>query len=268
VRARNIKPGYFKNEVLGTIDPLAQLLFAGLWCLADRDGRLEDRPMRIRGEVFPYRNVDVNGLLTLLADAGLIIRYSAGQGNYLEVVKFKEHQNPHPHEAKSKIPERNQCHGMSLHVTKCTADSLIPDSLILKDIEVDAKTCPPPLGKKGKGKPRPPSGNHQIFIAWWCRTYRLKHEEPYMFDGKKDGRHVSDILKTFSLEEATLKACDFLMSEDPFYKGKHDLGTFRCHVNKFHAPDDGIQDRLRKEGIIPMDWGNSQSWLQETTNGG
>ena len=46
-RARNIKPGFFANENLAECDPLARLLFAGLWCLADREGRLEDRPKRI-----------------------------------------------------------------------------------------------------------------------------------------------------------------------------------------------------------------------------
>src|SRR5262244_3073085 len=54
IRARNIKPGIFKNELLGAADPLLTLLFEGLWCMADREGRLEDRPLRIKAEIFPY----------------------------------------------------------------------------------------------------------------------------------------------------------------------------------------------------------------------
>ena len=46
-RARNIKPALFKNEVLGVADPIATLLFIGLWTLADRRGILEDRPLQI-----------------------------------------------------------------------------------------------------------------------------------------------------------------------------------------------------------------------------
>ena len=66
-RARNIKPSVFTNELLGTLAPEVTLLFMGLWCLADKDGILEDRPLRIKAEIFPYRdNLDVNGYLTVL----------------------------------------------------------------------------------------------------------------------------------------------------------------------------------------------------------
>ena len=44
MRARNLKPSIFKNELLAVADPLYTLVFEGLWCLADREGRLEDRP--------------------------------------------------------------------------------------------------------------------------------------------------------------------------------------------------------------------------------
>ena len=33
-RARNIKPGFFDNEILGELPALTRLLFIGLWCLA------------------------------------------------------------------------------------------------------------------------------------------------------------------------------------------------------------------------------------------
>ncbi len=51
MRARGIKPAFFKNEELAELGTVAQLLFIGLWCLADREGRLEDRPKRIGAEV-------------------------------------------------------------------------------------------------------------------------------------------------------------------------------------------------------------------------
>jgi hypothetical protein len=53
-RSRNIKPGFFLNDELAECEPLARILFAGLWCIADREGRLEDRPKRIKAEVLPY----------------------------------------------------------------------------------------------------------------------------------------------------------------------------------------------------------------------
>lgn len=54
MRARNIKPGFFKNEDISECSPSARLLFIGLWMLADREGRLEYRPKRWKGELFPY----------------------------------------------------------------------------------------------------------------------------------------------------------------------------------------------------------------------
>lgn len=103
-RARNIKPGFFANEDLAECDPLARLLFAGLWCLADREGRLEDRPKRIRAELLPYDSCDADDLLNQLQARGFILRYSHGEGRFIQVLKFNSHQNPHMKEAKSSIP--------------------------------------------------------------------------------------------------------------------------------------------------------------------
>ena len=59
-RARNIKPSFFTNEDLVELPFEDRLLFIGLWTLADREGRLEDRPKRIKMAVFPADNVDVD----------------------------------------------------------------------------------------------------------------------------------------------------------------------------------------------------------------
>lgn len=103
-RARNIKPGFFANEDLAECEPLARILFAGLWCLADREGRLEDRPKRIRAELLPYDSCDADDLLNQLQSRGFILRYSHGEGRFIQVLKFNSHQNPHIKEAKSSIP--------------------------------------------------------------------------------------------------------------------------------------------------------------------
>lgn len=104
-RARNIKPGTFKNEVLGVADPIYTLLFEGLWLLADRAGRLEDRPLKIKGEIFPYRDgLNVDALLSWLEAAKFIERYEADGKRYIWVVEFDKHQKPHKNEPASEIP--------------------------------------------------------------------------------------------------------------------------------------------------------------------
>ena len=76
MRARNIKPGFFENEELVEISSYARLLFIGLWCLSDREGRLEDRPKKIKLKILPYDQINCDELLSELNDRGLIKRYS------------------------------------------------------------------------------------------------------------------------------------------------------------------------------------------------
>lgn len=103
-RARTIKPGFFKSEQLIDCSAFARLLFAGLWLIADRDGRLEDRPRQIKGEIFPHDQLDCDVLLEELAAVKLIARYVVEDIEYIQILKFAEHQNPHPKEPASKIP--------------------------------------------------------------------------------------------------------------------------------------------------------------------
>lgn len=134
-RARNIKPSFFTNEVLGQLEPIACLLFIGLWTLADRDGILEDRPLRIKAELFPYREkLDVNRYLTDLERLDFIMRYSHESGKFIYVKNFSKHQNPHNTEKAKGFPKPPELPG-KLALTPLDngyspADSLIPDSLI------------------------------------------------------------------------------------------------------------------------------------------
>ena len=101
-RARGLKPALFKNELLGVADPLLTLLFVSLWTLADKSGRLEDRPLRIKAETFPYReNLDINESLTQLYRLGFIVRYVVAGQALIQVVNFEKHQTPHSTEKSS-----------------------------------------------------------------------------------------------------------------------------------------------------------------------
>lgn len=103
-RARNIKPSFFLNEDLAEIDPLGRLLFIGLWCLADRAGRLEDRPKRIKIELLPCDACDVDQLLQALHERRLIQRYAVGEHRLIQVTNFAKHQSPHHQERASILP--------------------------------------------------------------------------------------------------------------------------------------------------------------------
>ena len=103
-RARNIKPGFFKNEVLAEMPMEARMLFIGLWTLADREGRLEDRPKRIKMELFPYDSFDVDPMLSRLQADGFLTRYDVGGVRFIQIENFVKHQDPHYKEKASEIP--------------------------------------------------------------------------------------------------------------------------------------------------------------------
>lgn len=145
-RARNIKPGIMENEDLADLAPVARLLFIYLWMLADREGRLEDRPRKIKAKALPYDEVDANELLDDLKDAGFIARYEVKGQRYIQILTFLKHQKPHSNEIESNLPPWSE--GLSTMVQSycddggedgksesaalgpCISDSLIPDSLI------------------------------------------------------------------------------------------------------------------------------------------
>lgn len=128
-RARNIKPGFFKNDLLAECHPLARILFAGLWCEADRAGRLHDRPNRIKAECLPYDECDVDALLEALRTRAFIIRYVADGVRYISIPGFTKHQNPHIRESASSIPEPGKHSASTVLAEKCTGSApLIPDS--------------------------------------------------------------------------------------------------------------------------------------------
>lgn len=106
-RARNIKPSFFQNDQLVELPFETRLLFIGLWTLADREGRLEYRPKKIKMEIFPADNVDVSKSVKELLDNGFITVYESNNVKVIQVTNFKKHQSPHGTEKDSLLPDCN-----------------------------------------------------------------------------------------------------------------------------------------------------------------
>jgi hypothetical protein len=104
-RIRTIKPQFFFNEDLARLPERTRLFYIGLWTQVDREGRGEDRPVRLRAEIFPYHpEIDAEEIMLELAGWGFLRRYSVNRDKYFVIDKFKEHQAPHHREPESKIP--------------------------------------------------------------------------------------------------------------------------------------------------------------------
>lgn len=155
-RARNIKPGFFRNDRLAECDPLARILFAGLWCMADREGRLEDRPKRIKAECLPYDDCDADRLLEQLSDRGFITRYVIDGSAFIAINEFGKHQNPHVKEAASTIPAPGEHSASTVQAPEIPERAgLIPDSPSL--IPESQKHT----GASAPRDPKPPAGDEK-----------------------------------------------------------------------------------------------------------
>lgn len=84
-----------------------RILFIGLWTLADREGRVENRPKRIKLELFPYDDVDVSSMLNELAEDGFVRIYECAGKKVVQIENFLKHQTPHGTEKDSELPDEN-----------------------------------------------------------------------------------------------------------------------------------------------------------------
>ncbi len=191
MRARNIKPGFFKSDTLGGCSPLARLLYQGLWCLADHEGRMRYRPRRLKVEVLPYDSVEVSELLAELVAADmedpLLIPYggSAEEPQYLWLPKFKRHQNPTSKERAKPSPlppcpaepgfaptSKGDAAGPGPghnRDSSGSADILIPETGC-PDVPIPDAGCPdggesPPSGRSAAKKKSPPPAE-SLMKAW------------------------------------------------------------------------------------------------------
>lgn len=109
-RARNIKPSFFTNDELGDVNPLARLLFIGMWTIADFKGCFEYKPKRLKVQLLPYDDCDIEELVTDLEKSGFISKYTVQGRQYIKALNFTKHQNPHKNERESgsEIPDIDQ----------------------------------------------------------------------------------------------------------------------------------------------------------------
>jgi hypothetical protein len=107
-RIRQIKPEFYLDDDLAQCSRDARLLFPGLWILADRAGRLENRPVKIKAQIFPYdSDIDaakVTELLGQLEARHFILVYEVEGRSYIQVRTFEKHQHCHRNEIPSQLP--------------------------------------------------------------------------------------------------------------------------------------------------------------------
>lgn len=110
-RIRQIKPETFTDSDLNKIPPLARFSYIGMWCHADRKGRLKDDPHELKIKILPYDDVDFEEILTILSknkpinnSSSFILRYEVKGQKFIQINNFQKHQYPNIKEPPSIIP--------------------------------------------------------------------------------------------------------------------------------------------------------------------
>lgn len=163
-RARNIKPSFFQNDLLGELSPLDRLAFIGMWTISDFKGCFELRPKRLKAQLLPYDDCDFEKIAINLERSGFIQIYSVQGQRYIKIINFIKHQNPHKNEKESGSDtpdsEANDCsfkelNGIEINRDKngtAPADSLIlnPSSLIPESPSLITDSLKPPTLKPSR----------------------------------------------------------------------------------------------------------------------
>ena len=163
MRARSVKPGFFKDVELSEVSVENRYLFLGLWCMADREGKLKDDPKQIKFEIFPETKLkqDINTMIGELAVRKFILRYIVNGEKYILVKNFSKHQSPHKTEKRSVIPDPS-------------VDSREPT---LFNVNIPLVTGLLVTGLLDP--PYPPKGDEIDFEKWWKEfPSRRKHNKP------------------------------------------------------------------------------------------
>jgi hypothetical protein len=206
-RMRTLKPGFFTNDQLAELPPLARILFAGLWCLSDREGRLEDRPRRIKAEILPFDSCNVDRLLDQLEERGFILRYEIENQRFIQVLNFLRHQNPHVREPASVIPapcehSAGPVLGTEKAVPSTSSRARVPDHGI-QSLEQSLESS------AGPDEPDPPRDDR--IDALYAHFKARIQPRSRLCPRKK----IAARLKRFSLDE--LKAGIDHFAEDPWW---------------------------------------------------
>jgi len=138
-RIRSIKPTFFLDSDMSSLSPLARIFFIGLWCLADREGRLKDKPRELGVQLIPYDipKADPEALLNELAPR-FVVRYQVEGKGYIYIRGFQKHQRPANSEPASDLPE--------------PPSDILATNLFVASSTGDEQKGQERKGKEGKGK--------------------------------------------------------------------------------------------------------------------
>ena len=123
-RIRYLHPDFFVDDDLAKLPFAVRIFFAGMWCQADKEGRLEYKPDRLKVLILPYDKINpvkyIDMLTSSKSGSGYICVYEIDSKRYIQILNWKRYQKPHHTERESTIP----CYNGSLTVKQPLLNTL------------------------------------------------------------------------------------------------------------------------------------------------
>ena len=228
MRIRTIKPEFFHHEGLFEAEletklPL-RVAFAGLWCIADREGRFKWEPRRIGVQVLPYDGVDFSRVLDALATRAFVIKYRVGDACFGFIPSFLKHQVINNRESESVLPD---------------PEGNIEETPINTE-EIDA--CPTRAPRddhagQGEGKGREGNGKEGVsqkalspdLEAFRLRVGALLRRRPSTKWSTNEIKKLKDVFDLNTPEEDLVRLEQRYKSNDPYLR--RELETLLNHWN-------------------------------------
>jgi len=93
-RIRSIHPGFFTDDELVTVSPIARIFFLGLLVEADDKGAFRWKPLTLKMRILPADNVEIDELLAELCAIDCIRQYEIDGKLYGAIRNFTRFQRP------------------------------------------------------------------------------------------------------------------------------------------------------------------------------
>lgn len=91
-RIRTIKPEFWTDPAIISCSHSARLFFIGMLNFADDEGNTEGLPLKLKIQIFPADEIEIEPLLEELKQANLILPYEVDDRLYFHIRTFKKHQ--------------------------------------------------------------------------------------------------------------------------------------------------------------------------------
>jgi hypothetical protein len=272
-RIRTIKPEFIEDEKLGSMTPVARLLFACSWILADDYGNFRANPKWVHSQVFCYDETTsvsaVTTALVTLRDAAMFTEYTVRGQIYYHINNWTKHQ-------KVDKPGKPHCPGPEESTDACGIDSSVPRDNLAKvpdtlapDLrptthDQEKKETTEPNQETPAKKPKPDMANMPKHIQRFesgmtGKVPGVRPDVMQLHDAWKSALGIPHVLRHSNCDDAN-HLLDAIKAH----------GLDDCLLVANHAPRDGmvngtLDDKKAKHTSIRYIFGNEDTFSRILT---